>query len=144
MVVSRHDTLGGTVDHVIEPLKAWQCPVLLPLDMATLPRSQLLIHPSKQLHEAGIEIGFHLGDTPQTVRYVFFRLMELVRYGLPADVALRGVTQVPAKSLGLDKEVGALEVGKRANLLVFQGDPLAPTGQLESVWLQGREVPQQP
>ena len=144
VAVLRHDPLSGTVDHVIEPLKAWQCPVLLPLDLTTLPRSRYLIHPAKQLHEAGIEVGFVLGDNPQTMRFTMYRVMELVRHGLPQDVALRGLTLVPAKALGVDKKVGTLEVGKNADLLVFQGDPLAPTGHLDSVWLGGKEVPLQP
>jgi imidazolonepropionase-like amidohydrolase len=78
------------------------------------------------------------------MRFTMYRVMELVRHGLPADVALRGLTLVPAKALGVDKKVGTLEVGKNADLLVFQGDPLAPTGQLDSVWLGGKEVPLQP
>jgi imidazolonepropionase-like amidohydrolase len=108
-----------------------------------LPRSRYLIHPAKILHDAGIEIGFVLGDSPAAVRLLFFRLMELVRTGLPADVALRGVTLVPAKALGIESTVGSLETGKVANLLVFRGDPLSPTGQLEAVWLDGREVQKQ-
>ena len=56
--------------------------------------------------------------------------------------------QLVAPRILRGKEMNAADyielLGKRANLLVFQGDPLAPTGQLESVWLQGREVPQQP
>jgi imidazolonepropionase-like amidohydrolase len=70
--------------------------------------------------------------------------MELVRAGLPADTALRGVTLVPAKALGIDKRTGTLEVGKDADLLVFDGDPLSPVARLQSVWLRGQEVPQQP
>lgn len=144
VAVLRHDAASGTIDLVLDQVKAWKCPVLLPPDMATLPRSRYLIHPSKQLHDAGIEIAFALGDNAPTVRQLFFRLMELVRYGLPADVALRAVTLTPAKILGIDKQSGSLEVGKDADLLVFTGDPLSPTGALASVWLRGTEVPKEP
>jgi imidazolonepropionase-like amidohydrolase len=141
VAVPAHDLSAGTVDVVLEQLKSLQCPVLLPPNLATMPRTRYLTHPAKLLHDAGIEIGFALGDNPQTVRYLFFRLMELVRSGLPADVALRAVTLVPAKILGIDKRTGSLEVGKDADLLVFRGDPMSPAGELESVWLDGREVP---
>ena len=144
IVVQRHDPYAGTVERVREPLKAMQCPVLLPPDLTVLPRTRHLIHPARQLHDAGVEIGFVLGDSPAAVRLLFFRLMELVRAGLPADVALRGVTLVPAKILGIDPKVGTLEVGKDANLLVFRGDPLSPTGELLHVWLAGTEVPNEP
>jgi imidazolonepropionase-like amidohydrolase len=142
-LVTRHDTQAGTIDLVLDQTKAMKCAVLLPPDLTTLPRSRYLIHPAKILHDAGIEIGFVLGDSPAAVRLLFFRLMELVRTGLPADVALRGVTLVPAKALGIESTVGSLETGKVANLLVFRGDPLSPTGQLEAVWLDGREVQKQ-
>jgi imidazolonepropionase-like amidohydrolase len=66
--------------------------------------------------------------------------MELVRSGLPADIAIKAITQVPAKALGIDKRTGTLEVGKDADLLVFDGDPLSPTGKLEQVWLRGSRV----
>jgi hypothetical protein len=144
VVIPRHDPLAGTADVVLEPLRAMQCPVLLAPELSTLPRSRHLIHPSKRLHDAGIEIGFVVGDQPAAVRLLFFKLMDLVRCGLPADVALRAVTLVPAKALGIDAKVGSLEVGKHADLLLFHGDPLTPTGELHAVWLAGREVPRQP
>lgn len=143
LVVPRHDPMSGTIDTVLDAVKAMQCAVLLPPDLSTLPRSRFLTNPAKRLHDAGIEVGFVLGDNPATVRMLFFRLMDLVRNGLPADVALRAVTLVPAKALGIDARTGSLEVGKDADLLVFRGDPLAPTGELQAVWLAGREVPQQ-
>ena len=127
VVVPRHDNTAGTIDAVLEPLKAMQCTVLLSPDLTTQPRSRVLVHPAKQLHDAGIEVGFVIGDSPQALRVLFFRLMELMRYGLPADAVLAGVTLVPAKALGIDKRTGSLEVGKDADLLVFQGDPLSPT-----------------
>ena len=141
LVLQRHDPLSGTYDVVLDQLKAMQCPVLLPPELSTLPRSRYLIHPARVLHEAGIEIAFVVGDNQPALRSLFYRLMEQVRCGLPADIALRAVTLQPAKMLGVDGKKGSLEVGKDADLLVFQGDPLTPAGQLEAVWLQGREVP---
>ena len=145
IVVSRpYEPSSGTIDVVLEQVKAMQCAVLLPPDMSSLPRSRFLIHPAKILHDAGVEVGFVVGDSQNAVRNLFFRLMELVRYGLPADVALRGVTLVPAKALGIEALVGSLEVGTDADLLVFRGDPLSPASVLNSVWLNGREVPKEP
>jgi imidazolonepropionase-like amidohydrolase len=64
----------------------------------------------------------------------------LVRAGLPRDVALRGVTVVPSAVLGIAADTGSLEVGKKANLLLFSGDPLDPSSSLRSVWLAGHLV----
>ncbi|MFT4839690.1 MAG: hypothetical protein ACI90M_000140 [Candidatus Azotimanducaceae bacterium] len=140
VVVTRHDSNSGTIDMVTEHLKKWDCSVLLPPSLSTLPRTQHLTHPAKKLHDAGIEIGFAIGDSPTAVRNIFFSLMELVRAGLPADVAIKAITLVPAKALGIDKRTGTIEVGKDADLLLFSGDPLSPVGKLEQVWLRGSRV----
>ena len=144
VAVPGHDQYGGTIDLALEHLKKWECPVLLSPTLTTLPRTRYYVHPAKKLHDAGIEIGFALGETEGELRILFFRLMQLVRSGLPADVALRAVTLVPAKALGIDQRTGSLEVGKDADLLVFAGDPLSPTARLESVWLRGQQIAQQP
>lgn len=140
VVVTRHDSNSGTIDLVLDQLKEWKCSVLLPPSLTTKPRSYHLDNVAKTLHDGGIEIGFAVGDSQQEVRRLFFQLMELTRSGLPADVALKAVTLVPAKMLGIDKRTGSLEVGKDADLLVFDGDPLAPTGRLAQVWLRGKRV----
>jgi len=114
--------------------------VLLPPTLSVKPRTAYLVHPAKTLHDAGIEVAFQVGESPEQVRSLFFNLMNLVRAGLPQDVAIQGVTRMPAKVLGIDKRTGSLEEGKDADLLVFDGDPLSPTGKLEQVWLRGERV----
>jgi len=44
--------------------------------------------------------------------------------GMTSLEAIRASTLDPAKYLGLDKNVGSLEVGKLADLMVIDGDPL--------------------
>ena len=134
------DTQAGSFDLVVDDLKAMKSIVLVPPSLSTMPRSRYTTNPCKTLHDAGIEVGFVLGDAPVRVRITFVRLMELVRHGFPRDAALAGVTVVPSKALGVDAQVGTLETGKKANLLLFSGDPLDPTSELRSVWLEGQKV----
>ncbi|MCY2955618.1 MAG: amidohydrolase family protein [Planctomycetota bacterium] len=143
IATSRFDPQSGTFDDAdaIEAVKKLKSPLLLPPTLSTRPRTRYLTNPAKTLHDAGLEIGFQIGDTRDAARTLFFQLMELCRHGLPADVALAGVTLVPAKMLGVDGEVGSLKVGKQANLLVFSGNPLDATSELRSVWLSGKQVP---
>jgi imidazolonepropionase-like amidohydrolase len=67
--------------------------------------------------------------------------LELVRLhdaGLPALEAIAAATAVAADACGLGDEVGTVEPGKRADLLVVDGDPLADPRLLldaERVWL---------
>ena len=68
----------------------------------------------------------------------FFPLAMLVRNGLDRKKTLESVTIEPAKLLGIDKSYGSLEKGKKANFLVFDGDPLETGSQLKQVILDGK------
>ena len=59
------------------------------------------------------------------------REMELLRgAGLSPYRILRAATTEPASFLGVDDEVGTVEIGKRADLLLVAGNPLADLGVL--------------
>ena len=47
--------------------------------------------------------------------------------------AIRGATSIAARTLGLEAEIGTVETGKRADLLLVDGDPLADLRCLERV-----------
>jgi imidazolonepropionase-like amidohydrolase len=64
-----------------------------------------------------------------------------VAYGLPYLEALKAITINPAKILGIDNEVGSLEVGKAADVVVFDGDPLEPRSKVLHVFIAGEEIP---
>jgi cytosine/adenosine deaminase-related metal-dependent hydrolase len=141
-VCRRHATSGseGSLDLVLDRLKKRKAPVLLAPEFATVPNTQYLTNLAARLHAAGIEVGFLLPDSGRGVSAARPQLMELVRAGLPAQVAIAGVTLAPAKALGIDDRVGSLAVGKQANLLLWTADPLDALAELRAVWLEGREV----
>ena len=49
----------------------------------------------------------------------------LMRNGLSEQDAFAGVTINPAKTLGLEKRIGSLEVGKDADIAIFDGHPFS-------------------
>jgi len=63
-----------------------------------------------------------------------------VAYGLDKDEALKAITLYPAQILGVDKQVGSLEVGKDATLFVSTASPLNIANQVEVAFVQGRHV----
>jgi imidazolonepropionase-like amidohydrolase len=63
-----------------------------------------------------------------------------VRLGLPYEAALRGLTIVPARQVGIDDRVGSLSPGKDADFIVTRGEPLDPRYPPELVFLEGRLV----
>lgn len=130
----------GTFDLVIEKVKSLKAAILMAPQLSTKPYTNHLTNPAADLHEAGIKIGFLVGDSKQATQTLFTDLINLVRHGLDPEVALAGVTRVPAEMLGVDDKVGSIEAGKVANLMLFDGDPLDPTTNLESVWFKGEAV----
>ncbi len=61
-----------------------------------------------------------------------------VAHGLPYDEALRAVTINPAQMFGLGSQIGTLEPGKLANLIVTSGDPLELTTDVKYLFIKGQ------
>ncbi|HKW32125.1 MAG TPA: amidohydrolase family protein [Candidatus Acidoferrum sp.] len=61
-----------------------------------------------------------------------------VAYGLPYEQALRAVTINPAQILGLGNQIGTLEQGKIANVIVTNGDPLELTTDVKYLFIKGQ------
>lgn len=70
----------------------------------------------------------------------------LVEAGLSPYEALEAGTRNAAAALGKQAEFGTIEVGKRADLLLLESDPLSDVGALQEragVMLNGRWLPQE-
>jgi imidazolonepropionase-like amidohydrolase len=75
------------------------------------------------LHRSGVRI---VAGTDQAVPgHSLHRELELyVQAGFTPLEALQAATLVPARVMKLDKELGSIEAGKRADFIVVDGDPL--------------------
>ncbi len=58
-------------------------------------------------------------------------------YGLSREAAMRGLTIEAAKNLHLEKRIGSVEIGKDADLAIFNGDPLLNTTRCDITILDG-------
>ena len=61
--------------------------------------------------------------------------------GLTWDEAFAAISSTPAKIMGLDDRLGSLRPGRRADLVVWNGDPLELSTRVESVYIDGIEQP---
>jgi imidazolonepropionase-like amidohydrolase len=61
-----------------------------------------------------------------------------VAYGLPYEEALKAVTIYPAQIFGMSDQIGTLEQGKLANLIVTNGDPLELTTDVKYLFIKGQ------
>ena len=61
-------------------------------------------------------------------------------HGLSKDDAIKSITLNSAKILGIDDQVGSLEIGKDATFFISDGDPLEIMSTVEQLYIQGRKV----
>ncbi|MCJ7680259.1 MAG: amidohydrolase family protein, partial [Candidatus Aminicenantes bacterium] len=64
-----------------------------------------------------------------------------VKGGMERDKALRAITLTPAEVLGVADRIGSLEVGKDADIVLFDGDPLHYRTRVRRVFIDGKEIP---
>jgi imidazolonepropionase-like amidohydrolase len=85
---------------------------------------------------AGAPVVFH-GLAPHD------ELRLMLAAGMPAMEALKAATKTAAEFIGIDKQVGTLEAGKQADILIVEGNPLEDiqaTKRIRAVLRGGAEV----
>lgn len=92
------------------------------------------------LSKAGVKIAFLTGSAPD-VRSLPYHAGTAAAYGLPKEEALKAVTINPAQIFGVADKIGSLEVGKLANVIVTDGDPLQMLTQVKHVFICGEKIP---
>jgi imidazolonepropionase-like amidohydrolase len=86
----------------------------------------------KALYDAGVPIV--AGSDTGLIGYGIDRELELyVQAGLPPMAAIQTATLGAARAMKLDHESGSVEVGKRADLVLVEGDPLTNISDLRRV-----------
>ncbi len=78
-------------------------------------------------------------ETPHE-RNLPYHAATAVAHGLPVDVAIRAITLGAAELLGVGDELGSIEPGKAATLIVTDGNPLEITTTVEMAFIDGREI----
>jgi imidazolonepropionase-like amidohydrolase len=61
--------------------------------------------------------------------------------GLTWSEAFAAITSVPASIAGLGAEIGALKTGRRADIVLWDGDPLEVATGVTDVWIDGVKQP---
>jgi hypothetical protein len=95
-----------------------------------------------RLRAAGVAVGFAKeGDATHNARKVRQLAGNAVANGLSWEEGLAGLTRVPAETFGVGDRLGSIAVGKRADLVLWSGDPLEVSTVAMQVWLDGRAIP---
>jgi imidazolonepropionase-like amidohydrolase len=97
---------------------------------------RLLAQP-EELRAGGIKIAFGSFDN-SFARRLGQNAANAVAHGLPYEEGLKAVTLYPAQMFGLDAQLGSVETGKIANLIVTNGDPLEVSTEVRYLFIKGQ------
>jgi hypothetical protein len=152
---------GSEAGSVVSRLKAENVPVIFSLN---LPRRTTTLAPDADpetlmtlrmraeapkvpaaLNAAGVKFAFQSGGL-QNLADFFVNAGKTTESGLSKDAAIRAMTLGAAEILGVDKQIGSIEVGKIANLAVVRGDVFARDRFVSRVVVDGKvfELKEQP
>jgi len=92
-----------------------------------------------QLYKRGVKVVF-ASYSAHNVRNLPDAAGYAVAFGLPYDEALKAVTINAAEVWGVADQLGSLDVGKTANVVVANGDPLDVKTDVKRVFIQGRAI----
>jgi imidazolonepropionase-like amidohydrolase len=132
---------GSEAYKVKDLLRSKGVPVILrptltsPLDEDD-PYDRLLSQPA-ELAAADVRFAFASFDN-SFARRLGQNAANAVAYGLPYDEALRAVTVYPASIFGLSNQIGTIEPGKIANIIITNGDPLELTTDVRYLFIRGQ------
>jgi imidazolonepropionase-like amidohydrolase len=96
--------------------------------------------PSKYFESGVRRISINTDSPVVPQEDLWYQAAMAVRYGLPVEVALRGVTLTPAEAVLAADRVGSLEAGKDADIVIKTGDPFDVRSYVLLTMINGKIV----
>jgi imidazolonepropionase-like amidohydrolase len=96
-----------------------------------------------RLQLAGVKLLFanYVSATPHNPYLVRIAAGNAVAYGMSAIEAIKSMTIYPAETFGFADKFGSIEIGKLADLILWDGDPLELLTSAEHVIINGEILP---
>jgi imidazolonepropionase-like amidohydrolase len=148
MRLAREFNLKVVLNHVthaqqiLDEIESWKVPVIVG-PIYDFPRADerydAVYSLPAELYRRGIKIAFasyqveHNRNLPYSAGYA-------VAFGLPYEEALKAITINPAEIWGVADKLGSLDIGKTANIVIANGDPLDVKTDVKQVFIEGRKV----
>jgi hypothetical protein len=101
------------------------------------------INAAEVLAAQGVTLSFATGGASASAQLPLLAAYA-VRNGLEPFDALKALTVNPARMLKLDSRLGSVERGRDADLVLFTGDPFAPSSRVKMVIVDGKIVYEAP
>jgi imidazolonepropionase-like amidohydrolase len=92
------------------------------------------------LAEAGVSVLIGSGGSNTVTRDLSLLAGLAIGHGLSPEQAFDALTLRAAQTFDVADRIGSVEVGKQADLLLLQGEPLSPATRIQYVLIGGRVV----
>jgi imidazolonepropionase-like amidohydrolase len=93
------------------------------------------------LNRAGVSVSIMGSRDYNNLRQSRMNAGTAVAHGLPYQAAMQSITLNPAKLWGVDRELGSLEVGKIADVVIWTGEPMEGASYPTAVFIAGVSQP---
>lgn len=151
---------SGHEYRILDRVKASGVPVILPVDFPAAPAiadpadalqfslvqlqhwEAAPVNPAR-LHEAGIPFAF-TSDGLEKPGQIRANIRRAIEHGLHPDQALAALTTAPAGIAGVSHLLGTIERGKRAHLVIADGDLFGEKTKILDVWIDGQRYELEP
>jgi len=134
---------------ILDEIAAWKVPVIVgPIYDLPRPneRYDAVYTLPAELAKRGVKIAICSGEAggpggAHSVRNLPYSAGFAVAYGLPYDDALKAITLNVAEMYGFGDKLGSLDIGKTANIVLANGDPLDVRTDVKQVYIEGVAQP---
>lgn len=93
-----------------------------------------------RLDKAGVKVVIKGNEgAAHRAREMRYNAGNAVAHGMPWENAVRAISLNPAQVFGVADQFGSLDVGKDADVVIWDGDPLEPLTQPVAVFVKGAE-----
>ena len=144
--ISKEFGINSTIDHctsgwtIPEKLKEYNKKVILGPTLGEKSKYELKdksFESGKVMYENGITFGIMTDHPVLPLEYSRTQLAIFVAHGLPYLEGLKAITINAAKTVGIDNQVGSIEIGKDADIVIYDGDPLHYMTKVKTVLVRG-------
>jgi imidazolonepropionase-like amidohydrolase len=134
---------------ILDEIAAWKVPVIVG-SIYEAPganeRYDAVFTLPAELAKRGVKIAISSAEAggpggAHSVRNLPYSAGFAVGYGLPHDDALKAITLNVAEMFGFGDKLGSLDVGKTANVVIANGDPLDVRTDVKQVYIDGVSQP---
>lgn len=92
------------------------------------------------LNEKGILCAIMVDHPVTHLEFANMHAALAMKYGAKKDDILKMLTINAAKILEIDDKVGSIDVGKDADIVIWNDDPFLPQAKVEKVFIEGKEI----